>query len=283
MTNLLFIEIPIIILFLIYLPSIIKDKYKLRIFLLALVYAAIFENFNIMLSEGKTGGYHYNPNFLLFVFDTPLFVIISWALIILSSMLISNNLQIKEKFRPFSDSLLILAIDLSVDVVAIRHNLWSWNDYSFNEGFFGVPANNFIGWLLVAFVFCLIFRTVEKTKMQKKLFSYFIIPVSSYIAFLFLFYFVNFIEQALKLNKFTELYLILIMIIIFLALSFIGRTSKKPKAENNLLISLLRIPFHFYAIAGLMTLKLYTEWPILFITLLVLFIDIAIHFYSIKY
>ncbi|HLC85667.1 MAG TPA: carotenoid biosynthesis protein [Candidatus Nanoarchaeia archaeon] len=280
MVNLLFIEIPIIILAILCLPTIIKDKYKLKIFLLALVYATIFENLNILLSEGKAGGYFYNPNFLLFLFDTPLFVIISWALIILSSMLISNNLPIKEKFKPFSDALLILAIDLSVDVVAIRHNLWFWNEYSLNEGFFGIPANNFIGWLLVAFVFCLAFRLLENSRYKEKIFLHSILPFISYAGFLFLFYFATFTEQALRLDKFTELFLVLFLVILFLTITLIEKTKKKTKAENKQLISIIRIPFHFYAFMGIFTLKLYNEWLILNIVLFVLIVDLIINYFT---
>ena len=120
MKNFLVIESFIIILYFLVLYFIRKDKRKVKIITLATIFAIIFENFNIYLSKNDIGGYFYNTNFLFYVFDTPLFVILSWGLIILSAMLITDRLKIKNKFKPFIDAVLVLSIDLSVDTIAIR-------------------------------------------------------------------------------------------------------------------------------------------------------------------
>ncbi len=276
-----FIEISIFILFSLCLPLIIYDKYKLRIVLLSVIYAAIFENLNIMFSEGQVGGYYYNTEFLLFILDTPLFVILSWSLIILSGMLISDNLKIKEKFKPFSDAIFVLLIDLSVDAVAIRHKLWFWNEYSLTEGFFGVPANNFIGWLLVGFTFSLFFRKINNSRYKNKYLLLIIVPIISYITFLFLFYFVELIESILNLNKSSQLFIVLFLLIIFAKIGLNGLRFGIQEHKDYFLISLIRIPFNLYAFLGLITLKVYNQAPFLFlVALFVLVIDAAAYFIS---
>ncbi|MEK6947761.1 MAG: carotenoid biosynthesis protein [Nanoarchaeota archaeon] len=275
MKNFYLIEVFIIILYFLTLFLIRKDKYKVKILSLATIFAIIFENFNIYLSRNDVGGYFYNTNFIFYAFDTPLFVILSWGMIILSAMLISDKLKIKEKYKPFIDAVLVLSIDLSVDTIAIREKLWFWNQYRLTEGFFGVPANNFIGWLLVAFVFCYVFRYLQEKKIKNEL-TYYAIPVISYVIFLFLFYFVDFIEKIFKLTKFTELYLVLGLIVLFIIVGTLGFDKRKTKRENNYLIHLIRIPFHIYAFYGLITMRIENEWILWITAIVVLLVDIVL-------
>ncbi|KHO54135.1 MAG: hypothetical protein QT09_C0006G0055 [archaeon GW2011_AR18] len=275
MKNFLVIEVFIIILYFLILFLIRKDRYRVKILSLATIFAIIFENFNIYLSKNEVGGYFYNTNFMFYAFDTPLFVILSWGMIILSAMLITDKLNIKNKYKPFIDAILVLSIDLSVDVIAIREKLWYWNQYSLTEGFFGVPANNFIGWLLVAFVFCYVFRYLQEKNSKNEL-IYYTIPVISYLIFLFLFYLVDFIEKIFRLTKFTELYLLLGLIVLFIIVGTLGSEKRKTKNRNDYLIHLIRIPFHIYAFYGLMTMKIENEWILWITALLVLGADITL-------
>ena len=275
MKNFYLIEVFIMILYFLTLFLIRKERYKVKILSLATIFAIIFENFNIYLSRNDVGGYFYNTNFIFYVFDTPLFVILSWGLIILSAMMITDKLNIKNKYKAFIDAVLVLSIDLSVDAVAIREKLWFWNDYRLTEGFFGVPANNFIGWLLVAFVFCYIFRYLQEKKIKNELVHY-AMPIISYVIFLFLFYFIYFIERIFRLTKFTELYLVLGLIVLFIIVGTLGSEKRKTKKEKNYLIHLIRIPFHSYAFYGLITMKITNEWILWITAIVVLGIDIVL-------
>ena len=79
----LIINIVIIILFIA--GFLIFNTPEKKLLILSAVYAAIFENFNMFFSRGLEAGYYYDANFKLFIFDTPLFVILSWSLLITGS------------------------------------------------------------------------------------------------------------------------------------------------------------------------------------------------------
>ena len=106
MKNILFVEIIVTLLFILTLFFIRKDKFKIKILTLAFIFAIIFENLNIILSKNTVGGYFYNSEFIVFIFHTPLFVILAWSLIILSAILISNKLPSTPK-NGFNVSILI--------------------------------------------------------------------------------------------------------------------------------------------------------------------------------
>lgn len=252
-------EIGIILLFLgcvIYVSK--YDRKYINLLLFATLYAIIFENFNILLSHGKTGGYYYNKNFTFFLFNLPLFVALSWGIIIYTSKRIADSLPMKEFSKIFAASLLVLLVDLAIDVVAIRLDYWTWIKYSFTEGFFGVPANNFIGWLLISFTFFLLIYVFEKNNFGKvNLFKYFIATIASYFLFLIIFTPINFIETSFNLSKSQEFYILLILISVFLL--FI-KFDKRVKYEKvSLLVYIFRIPFYVFGLAIILAKKIYLE------------------------
>jgi uncharacterized membrane protein len=113
--------------------------------------------FGLLLEQGDIaifGSYAYNPEFFLRIGSVPLAIALAWAMIITSSMFMSDRLGIPSHWAPFSDALFAIMLDLSLDAIAIRQGLWHWN-IPLNAGFFGVPAGNYYGWLFVAFGFSL--------------------------------------------------------------------------------------------------------------------------------
>jgi hypothetical protein len=55
---------------------------------------------------------------------------------------------------PFLITLVALSYDLAMDAVAIRLGFWSWR-IPLNQEWFGVPYDNFFGWLAVVWIFAL--------------------------------------------------------------------------------------------------------------------------------
>ncbi|HET9848871.1 MAG TPA: carotenoid biosynthesis protein [Candidatus Dormibacteraeota bacterium] len=113
--------------------------------------------FGLLLEQGDIaifGSYAYNSEFFFRLGSVPLAIALAWAMIITSSMFMSDRLGIPAHWAPFSDAVFAVLLDLSLDAIAIRQGLWHWN-IPLSAGFFGVPAGNFYGWLFVAFGFSL--------------------------------------------------------------------------------------------------------------------------------
>jgi Carotenoid biosynthesis protein len=111
--------------------------------------------FGLLLEQGDIkifGSYAYNQAFFLKLGSVPLAIALAWAMIITSSMFMSDRLGIPPRLAPFADAVFAILLDLSLDAIAIRQGLWHWN-IPLNAGFFGVPAGNYYGWLFVAFGF----------------------------------------------------------------------------------------------------------------------------------
>jgi Carotenoid biosynthesis protein len=111
--------------------------------------------FGLLLEQGDIkifGSYAYNQGFFVKLGSVPVAIALAWAMIITSSMFMSDRLRIPARMAPFADAVFAILLDLSLDAIAIRQGLWHWN-IPLNAGFFGVPAGNYYGWLFVAFGF----------------------------------------------------------------------------------------------------------------------------------
>jgi hypothetical protein len=111
--------------------------------------------FGLLLEQGDIkifGSYAYNQGFFIKLGSVPVAIALAWAMIITSSMFMSDRLGIPPRLAPFADAVFAIMLDLSLDAIAIRQGLWHWN-IPLNAGFFGVPAGNYYGWLFVALGF----------------------------------------------------------------------------------------------------------------------------------
>lgn len=123
------------------------------------IYAVLFEHGNMWRYARTPGGYYYHAASWLWVLgDVPLYIPLAWAFLVATSRGLTDQLHLRAWGRPFCDALLTLLIDLCLDAVAIRLRFWYWRGVGLDEGFFGVPADNFVGWLLVTFTFSLLTR-----------------------------------------------------------------------------------------------------------------------------
>ena len=94
------------------------------------------------------GSYHYAKSWWP-LGPVPLYIPLLWAIILHSSMALSDRTGLPVWAQPFLDGLLAVLIDLGVDAIAIRVGLWHWG-IGLSEGWFGVPAGNLCAWMWVA-------------------------------------------------------------------------------------------------------------------------------------
>lgn len=251
--NHILVEVSITLLFtvfIIYLTK--KDKKNLKLVFYLLIYAFLFENLHVILSKNLVGGYFYDSQFILIGY-TPLFIILSWAMIIYSSMTITNSFSFSESSKPFVDALLTVLIDLIVDVPAIRLGFWVWNSYGISDGWFGVPANNFIGWLIVTFAFCYFWRNYSK-KLGPL-----VIPIAYLLCFIIGLLIIRPIEMLLNLSKNQELLIFAGLIIMFLTIIKLKNKKIKRIKKIPFIVYLIRLVFFVFGILSLLILGIYKE------------------------
>jgi len=287
------IEIAMVILFMIVLADAArcwnKDRHKLVLLLLAFVYALIFENLNMFIGHGQIGSYFYNPGFKIFIWHTPLFIALAWACLIYTAMHLTDMLKLKTLTKPFMDALIIVSIDLTMDVVAVRQGLWTWVGFSSFDGWFGVPANNFIGWLFVAFTFSFLFRYFTRTEddminKTTRTEYFFLLPAFAYLSMLVLFSIVNLAESALALSRGEELF-VLWALVIFFALML---RHQKKHVVNDLgmdnytvfVVLFTRLLFYAYIVWSFVFTEVYEESVALILILLMTIIAEVLVYHS---
>ncbi len=236
-------------------------------------YALLFEHFNMLRYVGKPGGYHYHSeSWLMLWSDVPLYIPLAWGFVLLNSIRLTNKLPLKPWARPFSDALLALLLDLSLDAVAIRLKFWYWHDVGLNDAFFGVPADNFLGWLLVTFTFSLLTRqlyTNRKTglygdnaylpALALPFVQWIVIPPVAYWLYLRLEAIGHFLYRLFGVSNLREQLGVLGLILLgFLGMVWLGR--QHPDERRNLpqeshfdkfALTFPRLIFHLFGITGL--------------------------------
>ena len=142
--------------------------------------------FGLLLEQGDItifGSYAYNQGFFIKLGSVPVAIALAWAMIITSSMFMSDRLGISPRLAPFADAVFAILLDLSLDAIAIRQGLWHWN-IPLHAGFFGVPAGNFYGWLFVAFGFSAWTRWVRAHRRARFAWLQWLVPVPAYLTLL---------------------------------------------------------------------------------------------------
>ncbi|MDP2749242.1 MAG: carotenoid biosynthesis protein, partial [Nanoarchaeota archaeon] len=172
-----------------------KKYRKTHILFAGLAFGLILEIFNIMIWHT----YSYGNVFLIYIHGIPLGIGAAWAVILHIAMTVSNRIgkahQIPEFVLPFVDALMVMSFDIVLDVLAVRYGGWNWLIPSSVE-WFGVPYENFAGWIFVALAFSIIVRfssIIEKVVLLRKKpkiiirLTRLLIPVTSYMLLLLIF------------------------------------------------------------------------------------------------
>ncbi len=98
-----------------------------------MLFAFFFENSAVILSKDSVGGYHYSDMFHFYLLHTPLFVVLSWSLIISSTYFYLKTTRIPERLIPVFTGLLALMFDLSMDIFDIRFRFWFWKGFQMDS------------------------------------------------------------------------------------------------------------------------------------------------------
>ena len=201
-------EIIFIVLFAVTAVLAYKKK-RLDFIIYAVVFALIFENINIWLLRNSADTYSYSSSFHCFIFYVPLWIALGWAVLLYLGYSATQKIKLPYQ-RAAIAALIPLAIDILLDPIAIRLKFWTWGGFSLQEGFFGVPANNFIGWFIVSYIFILFYLLVKKKKKEKKKW---LIPILEYIFFFIVMSIVLGVEVLLRMSKQMEFIMMPIVII----------------------------------------------------------------------
>jgi len=155
----------------------IKNYELLKIWTLSFIFAVSFEFINMTISQT----YSY-IDYIWWYFWLPIYIPIArWLIFVHIYSFIKNDeqkyQQINWKFNyniflfAILWSFYALGIDLIVDVLAIRLNLWTWF-LSFEQWRFGVSISNYIWRLIVSFFFLFFFLYFEYSHTKSKIWLY---------------------------------------------------------------------------------------------------------------
>jgi len=210
--------------------------------------------------------YHYSPDFLLTIGQVPLSIAWLWAVILASSMAISDATGMPTVFRPFFDALLAVWMDLSLDAIAIRMGFWNWI-IPLNEGWFGVPAGNLYAWMWVAFLYSAWARGVRRLaeKNQKWKWAYLGIPFLAYAGLYGAMVSIGFVGKMLDFTTQGErLYLFWGQFLVFVGIVLIAW--RRPRATREPVARLWwasRLAIHLYFLLAFFLFGFYRTAPIL--------------------
>ncbi len=251
------IEIGVILLFILNVYLAKKTK-KLDLLIISTIFAALFENLHVILFQNYIGGYYYSEEFLILVYKTPLFVILSWGIIILNAYLIATRLTNKVA-RVFLTPILVVMVDLALEFFAVRQGYWTWVGYESTQGLFGVPASNFIAWMLITLA---IVFTYDQLKER------WIIPIAAYILFVFMSAGLYFTIQFLKLDANGQVYFVWALIMLFAALTLVFWNIKGKEEINSkhlIIASISRASYYIFSAFLILSNTEFAKsiWPIL--------------------
>ncbi len=105
------------------------------------------------------GLYSYLPVWTLFLDCTPVVVVLTWPVIILSAVTIVRRFAGESKMKRALLTVLVVTLDAAfIEPIAVRAGLWEWR----TGGPFGVPVIGILGWGIFA-GFCVFFLVERRT------------------------------------------------------------------------------------------------------------------------
>ncbi len=177
------IEVFSIVVFLAVLSREMFQQNKARVYE---IIACVFFGMVLEIADSSIShSYWYSQNFYLQILRTPLAIGLTWSVVIYSCMLLSDQFNIPWYKRPFLDALTAVGLDLFIDPIATRLGLWQWA-VPINQGWYGVPYGNFVGWILVVFIFSFVLRFIRTLNPKRLLTKIFMLasPLVAYAGLL---------------------------------------------------------------------------------------------------
>jgi uncharacterized membrane protein len=219
--------------------------------------------------------YHYHPGFLR-VAGAPLVIGPLWAMILISSMRLSDGLGVARWVRPLSDGALCLLVDLGMDAVAIRLKYWTWS-IPLNEGFYGVPASNLFAWICVGLCFSVCARVAWQ---RESVMALLLVAPSAYVL-LFILFIANgvFLHVARLRTEDEKLFVVWVTLFLSAVCTSLFRSARLVEGAPGLgAYGVARAAIHGYFLLAYVGLGLYREIPaLLLIALIAGALEIVLH------
>jgi len=102
------------------------------------------------------GDYQYGGNLGIKAFGVPWIIGVNWGLLVYCTSAISKKIHRNIVISSFIGAVLMVALDVIIEVSAPRFDFWEFKDGV-------VPLQNYIGWMVIAFIAHLLFQKVYKT------------------------------------------------------------------------------------------------------------------------
>ena len=244
-----------------------------RLPLLVLLSAAVF---GILLEQGDQvifETYEYSPGFLLAVDRAPVVIALTWAVILVGAIRITDALGVRGAYAPFVDALVATSLDLGFDAVAIRMGLWTWRGVGPADGWFGVPAGNFYAWLFVILGFSIFTRWVRHAAHVRPAREWLQLATPAPAFGLLLASIAVFAELKGRLDPAPGggLGIFAVVLAAFVAAAVVGvarSPAREPEPGPQAIIELrlafvVRLVIHVFFLAGLLVLGLHVREPML--------------------
>ena len=144
-------------------------RHALAFFALSAIISLAFEVAGVA-TGAIYGPYHYTDHLGPKLFGVPLVVPIAWFMVMYPSYTVANYLadgRIVSKPRPSParliglsalSAMLMTAWDLVVDSQMVMYGHWEWH---IEGAYFGIPVQNFVGWLVTTVTVYLVYRALE--------------------------------------------------------------------------------------------------------------------------
>jgi hypothetical protein len=260
---------------------VVHSRQRFLELVMAAFFGVLLEELNVIISNGY---YIYGRDFLIIFDQAPLAIGLGWAVIIYSAMSISDAYGIDERVKPFFDAIQAILIDLSMDTVAIRLGFWRW-PIPLTDGWFGVPAGNFFGWMFVIAIYSAYTRftryLVENKRNKRLLLLQVASPPICYgILFSFLLLYLTISTSPIFTTETQRLWIFGIQLIIFASIVIVSTIRQGFKISRRVepAMSFIQLTFHIVFLATLIFTGMYVSIPAMIpIATVLLIVEIFLH------
>jgi hypothetical protein len=235
----------------------------------ALAFGLLLEYIEVVSDMGYTYG-HFMVMLGRAPHDIPFCIGIGWGIIIYTARLFSDGLGLPLWAAAAFDALLAINIDLSMDTVAYRLHMWTWNWSGtglnpLTAHWFGIPWGNFFGWQVVVFFYSAFSRSFEKILFRDhdgRIFRYLVTTILALLCAQIVLYAMEAYVEAFLHEKLgiTSLGRFMGFLVIQLGLAAWGWRKRTGPAGNIPAVAWF-VPgwFHFFFFACLFVCGFYTE------------------------
>jgi len=144
-------------------------------FIIAATFGLFFEIIGVLFGV-PFGKYRYNPIEPLLFGLVPISVILMWFVVTYTARAVTEII-IPKNVTPnkihillvlaFLDALIATSWDIIMDPVMVNViGMWTWEEQGI---YFGIPLSNYIGWVLVSYLMCLVYRLFGNTNHKPTL------------------------------------------------------------------------------------------------------------------